>query len=169
MDAFLFCIAIYAANFPQGERACEQAELILKYSEKYSVDPTVITSLIYWESGYFPNRVSEVGACGLTQVIPRWTGPVLDKTYRCKDLKDPETSIKVGTQILALHLQRSKGNYNQALCFYNQGLRGCNSRVVKNRGTKYSRRIMKLSKKLKSKLEKDPCRLKNKKDKNIVY
>ena len=152
MNTFLFCIAIYAANFPQGERACEQAELILEYSEKYSLDPTVVTSLIYWESGYFPSRVSEAGACGLTQVIPRWTGPVLGKKYKCNELKNPETSIKVGTQILTLHLQRSRGNYNQALCFYNQGLRGCNSRSVRKRGTRYSRRVLKLSRELRKKL-----------------
>lgn len=167
MEAFIFCIALYAANFPAGERACEHTEHVLRYSQKYGVKPEVLVSMIYWESGWYPNRVSEAGACGLTQVIPRWTKPVLGKHYTCKQLKDPETSIKVGAQILATHLQSKKGDYYQALCTYNQGPRGCSSRVVKQKGTRYGRKIIRLSKKVRYHMNRDPCRIRTKDQ--IVY
>lgn len=167
MEAFIFCIALYAANFPGGERACEHAEHVLKYSKKYNLKPEVLVSMIYWESGWYPNRRSEAGACGLTQVIPRWTKPITGKHYTCRDLIDPETSIKVGAQILATHLLDKKGNYYQALCMYNQGPRGCSSAVVKQKGTRYGRKIIRLSRKVKYHMKRDPCRIRGKKD--IIY
>jgi soluble lytic murein transglycosylase len=154
MEAFLFCIALYASNFPTGEAACEHAETLIKYSKEYEVDREVLTSLIYFESGWRPNRVSKSKACGLTQVIPRWTKPFIGKRYNCRQLKDPETSIKVGAHFLSKHLESSEGNYNQALCFYNRGPRGCHrTKIIKKRGTSYSRKILKLTNKIKRKLE----------------
>ena len=167
MEAFIFCIALYAANFPAGERACEHAETVLKYSEQYNLKPEVLVSMIYWESGWYPSRVSEAGACGLTQVIPVWTESFMGKHYSCKDLKDPERSIKVGAKILATHLTSKKGNYFQALCMYNQGPRGCNTARVKKKGTSYGRRVIRLSKKVKKNMKRDPC--KPRKKNQIIY
>jgi soluble lytic murein transglycosylase-like protein len=82
----------------------------------------------------------------LTQVIPRHS----PSGYKCKDLKDPRVSIFEGAGILRSHLARANGNINVALCFYNAGpyKKYCKSYRVKKRGTTYSRKILKLQKKL---------------------
>jgi soluble lytic murein transglycosylase-like protein len=70
--------------------------------------------------------VSSAGACGLTQVIPKWTGGPETKgiKYTCQQLKDPEISIKVGAQILSYNIRvYGKGNKDKGLCFYNAGTR----------------------------------------------
>ena len=85
-----------------------------------------LAALIFVESSFYPNVVSSANACGLTQVVPRWTGGPETKNikYTCQQLKDPETSIKVGAQILSYSIRvYGKGNQDKGLCVYNAGIK----------------------------------------------
>ena len=108
----------------QAKNVCKYEKTILKEAAKHDVDPYLLASLIYVESGFLPNVVSSANACGLTQVVPRYTGgPETGyKKYTCRQLKDPYTSIRVGAEILAYSVfHYGKGNEDKGLCMYAAG------------------------------------------------
>ena len=93
-------------------------------ARKNDIRPELLAALIFVESSFHPNVVSSANACGLTQVIPKWTGgrETKGKKYTCDQLKDPKTSISVGAQILSYNTKvYAEGNRDKGLCFYNAG------------------------------------------------
>jgi soluble lytic murein transglycosylase-like protein len=110
----------------QHGKICEYEDTIISEAQRNSIDPALLAAVMYVESGFYKNVVSSAGACGLTQVIPKWTGGPETKgiKYTCQQLKDPEISIKVGAQILSYNIRvYGKGNKDKGLCFYNAGTR----------------------------------------------
>lgn len=108
----------------QKRNVCEYEHHISKFSKENNLDPALLASVIYVESGFLPRVVSKAGACGLTQVIPKYTGgPETNyRKYTCKQLKDPETSIKAGAKILSYIIKKyAHGNKDKALCMYSAG------------------------------------------------
>tara|TARA_B100000519_G_scaffold101200_1_gene87753 strand:- start:1255 stop:1710 length:456 start_codon:yes stop_codon:yes gene_type:complete len=99
----------------------EYTPMIVKYSEKSNLEPELVAAVIQVESSWYPKAVSEAGACGLMQVIPKWN-PKKDGTlYTCDELKDPETNIRVGTEALRWWMNQTNGDRDKALCAYNAG------------------------------------------------
>ena len=118
--------AVLPMNNGQKKRACSYEAQIVQEAEKNNLDPYLLASLIYVESAFYPRVVSKVNACGLTQVIPKYTGgPETGyKKYTCKQLKNPKIAIKVGAQILSYNTRvYGKGNEDNGLCFYSTGVR----------------------------------------------
>ena len=108
----------------QQRNVCRYEEDIIQTANKYNLEPELVAGLMFVESAYYPNAVSHANACGLMQVIPKWTGgPATGgKKYTCEQLKNPRTSIRVGTKSLNWTINSSaKGNLDQGLCFYNAG------------------------------------------------
>ena len=144
--AELICAAILSIGMPNADFACTQMEAVVKYSEKYNVDPVLLTSLIYAESRWNPKAESKVGACGLTQIIPKWSRRF--GYVSCSHLKrDPEMAIRKGAQILSYWINKyNRGNVRLGLCGYNAGYR-CrgNDKILDKRGhTRYTRRVLKM-------------------------
>ena len=127
--ALLFSIcALFQEHFTltdyQQKNICGYEETIRVQAIKNRLEPELLAALIFVESSFYPNVVSSANACGLTQVVPRWTGGPETKgvKYTCQQLKDPETSIKVGAQILSYSIRvYGKGNEDKGLCVYNAG------------------------------------------------
>ena len=96
----ILCAAIMASTGVFGiggkDRACRFSKPVVKYSKQYKIDPYLLTALIQVESNWKPHVVSYANACGLTQVIPKYS-----RGYTCQQLKDPETSIRVGARIFS--------------------------------------------------------------------
>ena len=69
----LLCAAYVSLLLPNADIACENMETIVEASEQHAVDPAVMVSLIYVESRWKPTAVSSAGACGLTQVLPKYS------------------------------------------------------------------------------------------------
>lgn len=145
MFATQLCIAIgLTLGLTNSHKAfvCEVMPNVVKESEKRGIDPVVFSSLIFHESAFRPRAVSSAGACGLTQVLPKYSD------YTCEQLKRPKTAIKAGTIALQYWLTRAKGDLEKGLCGYNAGNICINrpnsrtSRVVKKR---YSRSIIRLA------------------------
>ena len=110
----------------QHRSLCKYENDIRVESQRNSLDPALLAAVIYVESGFFRSVVSHAGACGLTQVVPKWTGGLETKNrkYTCQQLKNPKVSIKVGAQILSYNIRvYAKGNVDKGLCLYNAGTR----------------------------------------------
>ena len=129
----------------------QNAEHVIKVSEKYNFDPMLIFALIYVESGWNKTAVSSAGACGLTQVLPKYTGNGRGgansagvKRLTCEQLKSPKISISTGIKTLSWWRKYHNGNISRALCSYNAGFRcgGTRGRPVSRGGMRYARKVL---------------------------
>ena len=151
MNAYIFCLTLQLMGDAFGslpdERvnlACEQAEHLIETVEQYNIDPAVFAGLIFYESRWRPEAISRSGACGLTQVLPRYA----DET--CEELMHPVISISVGAEKLDGWSRMTvrddgerrrvprPGGIREALACYNVG-HAC---LDSERGTNYADRIM---------------------------
>ena len=90
-------------------------DLIEAAAAKHDLDPALVKAVIYAESGFRPNAVSNAGAEGLMQLMPG-TSASLSVT----DAFDPEANIEGGTRYLKKQMDRF-GDLNLALAAYNAG------------------------------------------------
>ena len=128
---------------------CKQASTVIEESAKNDVDPSLLLALITVESNWKRTAVSSANACGLTQVIPKYTGNIT-KRYTCEQLKRPKTSIKAGAKILAWWIKYHSGNITSALCGYNAGFRcGKDRKRPSKGGMRYARKVLKMQKTIK--------------------
>jgi soluble lytic murein transglycosylase-like protein len=89
---------------------------VLRYATLYGKDPNLVLAIINVESGFDPKAVSSVGAVGLMQVMPHWKR-ILGIH---EELRDPETSIRYGLQILGFYEQMYH-DPEMVLTAYNRG------------------------------------------------
>jgi soluble lytic murein transglycosylase len=110
----------------KASRTCDLMPVVISEAKKNNIDPFLLIGLISTESSWEPSVVSHANACGLTQVVPRFTGgPTTGGVkYTCEELKDPNTSIRVGAQTLAWWVnQYGNGDIATGLCGYFSGFR----------------------------------------------
>ncbi len=89
---------------------------LVEYSYRRGLDPATVLAVLLVESEGRPDATSPVGARGLMQVMPWWTGRIHD----CgRDLYDIEDNLCHGTWILAEAFRRLRGNERRALLSYN--------------------------------------------------
>jgi len=147
----LLCIAVINIGMPRAEFACGWTDYTVKISEKHNIDPVIMVSLIRFESRWKPTAVSRAGACGLTQVLPRYTR---NPRRSCRQLKDPHISIKTGVKTLRRWIVRyGKGKLSKGLCGYNAGYT-CGRRYNRRHGGwRYSKRVQRYAKKIKKEMK----------------
>lgn len=97
-------------------RAQRYAPLIRAISDRFHVDATLVTSLIYVESAFDAKAVSRNGAKGLMQLLPS-----IARYYDVDDVFNPYENISGGVEYLSCLLQRFNGNRRLALAAYNAG------------------------------------------------
>jgi len=74
---------------------CKYSEDLVLSAEENKIDPFILVALIYQESRWITDLTSSVGACGLTQVIPRYLG------QECNFLLNaPDLAIEAGAYVL---------------------------------------------------------------------
>lgn len=127
--------------------AKEIARHINHYAGIHGQDPDMVLALMATESGFNPDAVSSKGATGLMQVMPHWK-KVLGIT---EDLKDPETSIKYGLQILGFYQEMYK-DMEMALTAYNRGPGPVDMALMRERDHRngYSEKVLKTYQRLKA-------------------
>ena len=144
----------------------KNSEYVVSLSKEYNFDPMLIFALIYVESGWKKTSVSSAGACGLTQVMPKYTGngrggknPAGVKKLSCDQLKKSRVSIKAGIKTLNWWRKYHNGDISRALCSYNAGFR-CSykknkkGKIVKSpnkHGMRYSRKVLRYKNKFSKK------------------
>ena len=147
MTGVELCIIIKASLAwlsPYQEKiACDNAEYIIQQSEKRAIDPLIVTAIIYRESAFSPGVVSKAGACGLMQVLPKYS------KYTCRQLKQPRVAIREGVRALSVWLPwaeglagkkgESRSKMDIALCSYNAGFR-----CINRPNSRVTRKVMKV-------------------------
>lgn len=96
------------------------ADLIQRTAVEEQVDPRLAFGLVQTESNFKSRAVSDVGAVGLTQVMPataRWFVPGTKR----RDLFEPSTNLHIGLRYLGYLLTLYDGNTRLALTAYNRG------------------------------------------------
>lgn len=102
-------------------------ELVIKYSEKAGVDPSLAYAVMRAESAFSPGATSPVGARGLMQLMPQTAALVLhEKKIEPERLYDPELNIRLGTKHLKELIDKYNGNQTAVIASYNAGAHNVN-------------------------------------------
>lgn len=95
---------------------------VKKYCEIYSLEPSLIFAMIRAESGFDKNAVSDVGACGLIQIMPSTGEEIANKLGKNDyDIFDAETNICFGCYYIRFLIDRYD-DIVLGLSAYNAGL-----------------------------------------------
>jgi soluble lytic murein transglycosylase-like protein len=153
----LLCAAVISLNLggpPQQAAnkniACQHMDHIVQQSIENDLPPEIMLALIYHESRWKHTAKSTAGACGLTQVLPRYTGSSKTGVPRltCEELFDPVVSITAGARTLSYWISTyGRGKKSVGLCGYNAGFR-CKGSTPHPSGMRYSRAVLRTSKKI---------------------
>ena len=147
----LASVSIGIGDYPdRAEYACKHMSTVVAAAEATNVKPEILVALIHHESRWKPKAKSKAGACGLTQVLPKYTGSkkVGNPKYTCKQLFDPTTSIWAGSRVLSYFTHRyGRGKYKIGLCAYLAGFR-CKGKTPNESGVRYSRSVRRTASKL---------------------
>jgi len=141
MVVILFCVLGVSAYYTIPSMFADEviplqySSFIVKYSNKYSVDPTLVAAVIMQESRFNPKAQSFAGAQGLMQFMPGTAATMAKETGRWPkyDIFDAETSIEFGAAHLRDLLGMYKGSNELALYAYNTGT-GSASSYISNPG-----------------------------------
>ena len=90
--------------------------IILEAASFHNVDPALVKAIIMAESGYNKRAVSNRGARGLMQLMPRTA-----KALGVKNIFNPEENIYAGVNYFKSLLNRFGGDKRLALAAYNAG------------------------------------------------
>lgn len=125
------------------------AEDIYDIAAEAGIEPHVAFGLVKTESAFKHNAKSNVGARGLTQVMPR-TAKWLRPGTRAEDLYDRKTNLSLGFKYLNQLIGKYKGDVDLALTAYNRGP-GTVDKVLKRGGNPdngYAGKVSKYGKEL---------------------
>lgn len=96
------------------------AAAVVKYSEKYRLDTTLVLAVIHQESAARPWARSEKGAVGLMQVMPYMLGSL----ELAGNLTSIETNVEAGCVILADNIRRLGEDRGILAYFWGNDIRG---------------------------------------------
>lgn len=129
-----------AERYRVSEESLEPALAAAEASaSRLGFDPLLIVAIMAVESSFNPRAVSNMGAQGLMQVIPRYHQDKIGKQKSKYALFDPELNVRVGAEVLHEGLQRY-GSMQRALQYYNGSLRDPKAR--------YTRKVLSVKKRL---------------------
>jgi soluble lytic murein transglycosylase len=99
-------------------------QIVQGHADNYGLEPQLVAAVIYQESKFDADAVSESGAVGLMQLLPATAQGIADRTggagWHEKDLLDPELNVRYGSWYLR-HLLDKYGDEKLALAAYNAG------------------------------------------------
>ncbi len=162
MNALFLCLAAMSLDLHNSHVICENSAIIIENSQKYNISPELIVAVGRVESRWTLNARSHANACGVLQVIPKYTK---NPKRSCKDLKKPEIGIQVGAKKLKYWIYRyGRGNKTIGLCGYNAGFR-CKGKNKNKQGLKYPKSVLKWEKRFKKALNREKQKYE---DKNVL-
>jgi soluble lytic murein transglycosylase len=101
-------------------------DYIIKYSNRFGVDSLLVKVVMKKESNLNPDAVSDKGAVGLMQIMPKTASEIAKqlniKDYSYKRLREAEINIMFGTYYLQKLLNYYNNNLVLALAAYNAGI-----------------------------------------------
>lgn len=121
LAAFVF---VFRADLWRLYYRVEYLPIILQASRDQSTDPHLLAAIIFVESRFRPEAVSDVGARGLMQLMPETAFEVAERyglgEVKAEQLHSPELNIALGSRYFA-ELQRRFPRLERALAAYNAG------------------------------------------------
>lgn len=117
----------------------EMRDVIDRCAGDYNVDQELIRAIIQVESGWNTDAVSNKGAQGLMQLMPK-TAAMLGVS----DAFDPEQNIEGGTKYISSLTDKYKGDVEKALAAYNAGPKRVDSGQIPAVSSRYVRNVMAL-------------------------
>jgi soluble lytic murein transglycosylase-like protein len=108
-----------------GRNPREFEPMIESSAREFGVDTSLVKAVIHAESGYNPQAVSNKGAMGLMQLMPKTA-----QDLKVDNCFNPSQNIRGGVKYLRFLLDTFKGDVQLAVAAYNAGL----SRVAKYGG-----------------------------------
>ena len=121
----------------------ELQDVINDCAEKYNVDNELIRAMIQVESGWNTDAVSNKGAQGLMQLMPR-TAAMLG----VDDPFDPVQNIDGGVRYISDLTDKYRGDVEKALAAYNAGPARVDSGNIPDVSKRYVKNIMSIYRKL---------------------
>lgn len=101
----------------------EQVQL---YSQNHELDENLIYAVIRVESKFQADAISEAGAVGLMQIMPktgRWASNKMKiKDYTTEKLMQPDMNIAIGCWYISYLMDYFDGDLNATLAAYNGGM-----------------------------------------------
>lgn len=134
---------VFAANkdtYIKEEYVKYAADICKKYDNP-ELTPQLVIAMIEKESGGNASVVSNAGAIGLMQILPKYQYGRMKK-LGVTNLKDPKGNIKVGVDLLNSLLKDYDNNVYAALMFYNAGYAGAR-RALRGDYSNYAKSIVK--------------------------
>lgn len=105
-------------------RAAQIVSNVKDVSAARKVDPLLLLAIVGVESSFNPKAVSNAGAVGLTQAIPRWhPEKVRALEKRGLGVFDVRGNLDMGAQILSEYSRRHRGNRVLTLQQYNGNMK----------------------------------------------
>jgi soluble lytic murein transglycosylase len=102
----------------------EYEHIVRGHAQNYELDPALLAAVIYRESKFDADAISDSGAIGLMQLLPDTAKGIALHTggtgFRVRDLYDPEINVRYGAFYLR-RLLRKYENERNALAAYNAG------------------------------------------------
>jgi soluble lytic murein transglycosylase len=103
----------------------EYEPIVVGHARNYDLDAALIAAVIYRESRFDPDAISESGAIGLMQLLPDTAEGIAEHTggsrFRVEDLYDPELNVRYGSFYLRRLLTKYGGDLDLALAAYHAG------------------------------------------------
>jgi soluble lytic murein transglycosylase len=100
------------------------SDIVEANASEYGLDSDLLYALIETESGFNKDAVSNVGAMGLTQILPetfQWLQTKTGETLPDNALFEPEVSVKYGAYLLR-YLIDEFGDVSTAIAAYHAGI-----------------------------------------------
>tara|TARA_Y100000034_G_C6831457_1_gene375331 strand:+ start:247 stop:735 length:489 start_codon:yes stop_codon:yes gene_type:complete len=136
----ILCSVLMTMGISRADFACQRLETVVEAANHYDISPEIMMAMIYTESRWNHKAISRSNACGLTQVLPKYTK---NPKLTCKSLLDPKVSIWTGAKKLNYWIYKyGRGNKRIGLCGYNAGYR-CKGKNKHKRGIFYANRVLK--------------------------
>jgi soluble lytic murein transglycosylase-like protein len=101
------------------------------------VDPQLLRSMAWVESGFDPSATSSLGARGLLQVMPETA-----RAFGAKDLNDRDQVTAAGVKYLRFLLDRYHGDTRKAVAAYNCGEQALDGGHITEEATRYRALVM---------------------------
>jgi soluble lytic murein transglycosylase len=115
--------------------------IVRGHARNYRLDPALLAAVIYQESKFRSNALSDSGAVGLMQLLPDTAKGIAVHTggtrFRVDDLYDPEINVRYGAWYLR-HLLDKYGDEKTALAAYNAGQQNVDQWRRSGRGIAFS-------------------------------
>lgn len=121
----------------------ELKDVIDECAEKYNIDSELIRAMIQVESGWSTDAVSNKGAQGLMQLMPR-TSAMLG----VEDPFDPVQNIEGGVRYISDLTDKYRGDIEKALAAYNAGPSRVDSGNIPEVSKRYVKNIMSIYRRL---------------------